>query len=237
MFWSIINFIKEVFSPKRCIWCKKYGFFICPECLKKTKEYTEICYVCKKNSTDFTIHENCKKSSNIHFLDKIIILTHYSSDNISTLIKNAKYYGQKDILEDFGSYLVKKLYAYEKIDNPCDYILLTPPMFYFKLWKRKYNQWEELLKVISKLTNIPLSFNVLKKIKYTKQQSKIFWKERFNNLEWSFEMVKYNKFLIEGKKIILVDDVISTGTTLNELAKILKNNGVKSVIWLVIASD
>lgn len=237
MFETIINFIKDIFSPKRCIWCNINGFFICPDCLKKSHEYESICYICKKASEDFSLHYRCKKRSNIHFLDKIIILTHYSSENIQTLIKNAKYYGQKDILEDFWIYLGKKLYKYEQIENKDEYILLTPPMFFFRKWKRKYNHSEILTKIVSKITSIPFSFKVLKKIKFSQQQSKMFGYERFNNIANSFIVKKGFTPLIEGKKVILVDDVISTGTTLDELAKILKANWATSVMGLIIASD
>lgn len=233
----ILNYIKEFFSPKRCIWCKRHWFFICPDCLKKTNEYEEICYICKKRSENFSLHHRCRLHSNIHFLDKIIILTHYSSQNISRLIKDAKYYWEKDILDDFWIYLAKKLYKYEQIEDKNEYILLTPPMYFFRKWKRKYNQWEVLTKIISNITSIPFSFKVLKKVKFTQQQSKTHGKKRIHNIENSFTIRKKYIPLIDWKKVILIDDVISTGATLDELANILKENWAISVMWLVIASD
>lgn len=237
MYENIINWIKDIFSPKRCIWCKIPNFFICPDCLKKTNEYEPICYICKKPSDDFLLHHRCKHHSNIHFLDKIIVLTHYSSHNIQTLIKHAKYYWETDILDDFWIYLAKKLYKYQQIENKDEYILLTPPMFFFRKWKRQYNHGEILTRVVSKISSIPFSFKVLKKIKFTQQQSKMHGIQRFHNIKNSFIVRKNFIPMIEGKKVIVIDDVISTGTTLDELAKVLKQNGAVSVIGLVIASD
>jgi predicted amidophosphoribosyltransferase len=60
--------------------------------------------------------------------------------------------------------------------------------------------------------------------------------ERLVNLKWVFKINKRKISKIKDKNIIIIDDVISTWTTINEIAKILKENGAKNIIWLIIAS-
>jgi predicted amidophosphoribosyltransferase len=62
------------------------------------EHFSDICYVCKKKSENFIVHNKCK--NNIYY-DNLIILTHYKNNHISKLIKDLKFYNKKDILEDF----------------------------------------------------------------------------------------------------------------------------------------
>ena len=86
---------------------------------------------------------------------------------------------------------------------------------------------------MSKISQIQYKNNILSKIKLTKQQSKLDRKNRINNLKDSFRINQS----VENKILIVIDDVISTWTTLNEVSKLLKQNWAKTVIWLIIASD
>jgi ComF family protein len=102
--------------------------------------------------------------------------------------------------------------------------------------KRWYSSSEVLCKYFSSISKIKYEKNVIKKIKNVKQQSKLKKEERLINLKWAFKMNKRKIDKIKNKNIIIVDDVVSTWTTINEIAKILKENGAKYIIWLVIAS-
>jgi predicted amidophosphoribosyltransferase len=82
---------------------------------------------------NFEIHEDCKKESNI---DQIIVLTHYKNSVIKKLIKDAKFYKKKDILEDFSFYLSKLLLKYQKNIKKSDQLLIPVPMYFLRKWKR-----------------------------------------------------------------------------------------------------
>jgi len=231
----MFNFIKNILAPKKCYSCGQEWHFLCPKCMSKMSTFESICYVCKRKSIKFSIHYNCQK---LIVLDKIIILTHYKQKLIKKLIKDAKYYYKKDILEDFSIYLSKLLLENIENKNIDNYILVPMPMYYFRKWQRWYNQSEVLAKNIWKITKIMINNNLIKRVKNTRQQSKLSKKERLKNLTNAF---KINKNLVDkidkNKIIIIVDDVISTWTSINSIAKLLKDYWFKNVIWLIIASD
>lgn len=231
---TIFNFIKDIFSPKICYSCKKEWHFLCPQCLSKLKNFKEFCFVCKQINYEFSIHKSCWK--NVYY-DKIIILTHYKNTIIKKLIKDSKFYWKKDILEDFWKYLSTLFLKNEEIKKIEDYLIVALPMFFLRKLIRWYNQSEILAKYIWKELNISYNFKIIKKIKHTTQQSKLSKLKRENNLKNTFKI--NDKYLdeIRWKTIILVDDVVSTWTTINEISKLFKKNWVKNVIGIVIASD
>ena len=83
-------------------------------------------------------------------------------------------------------------------------------MHFLRKLKRGYNHSEILAKQIAKSTDIKLEKNLIKKTKYSRQQSTISKKERLQNLEKSFSIAKSKVDIIDNKNFILVDDVIST---------------------------
>jgi len=231
---KIINLIKDTISPKICYSCKKEWHFLCQQCQKTIWEHFPYCYICKSKSQKYMLHWQCQ--TNVNF-DKIIVKYHYKNNTIKRLIKDSKYYNRHEILYEFWQSLSNLLLENEHFENEKDYIIIASPMYLFRKLIRGYNHSEILAKIISKETQILYNFDIIKKVRHTKQQSKLNKKERENNLKWAFSINK--KFLnqIIWKNIIVVDDVISTWTTINEIAKILKTNKAKKVIWLVIASD
>lgn len=235
---KIFKIIKDIIAPKKCYSCNKEWHFLCNECYNKLHNFDEICYVCKSYSENYKIHENCKKWV---YFDNILVLTHYKNKVIKKLITDSKFHHKKDILEDFSEYLWELLTEHINneywIMNIEDFIIIPTPMYFLKKFTRWYNQSEILARYISKITWINYQKNIIKKSKNTKQQSTLSKEERLKNLENAFKIK--NKYLdkIDNKIIIIVDDVISTWTTLNQISKILKNNWAQKVIWLCIASD
>jgi competence protein ComFC len=186
---------------------------------------------------DFLLHRQCKKGNLLQSLEKIILLAHYKDSYIARLIKDAKYYHKKDILEDMGKYLAEQFAKYEEIKEKESYIITAPPMYFLKKWKRSYNHSEILWKHIANILWIEAYFKLLKKTKYTKQQSRLSQKDREKNILSSFVFNEKAREKIIGKTIIIVDDVISTWATISEMAHILQKNWAKKIIALIIASD
>jgi ComF family protein len=229
----MLNFLKDIIAPKKCYSCNKEWHFLCPQCMSKMSNFNSICYVCKQKTDNFKTHKNCQKW---FYLDQLIILTHYKQEPIKKLIKDAKFYYKKDILDDFAKYLWEKLLI--NIKNKDDYIFIPVPMYFLRKWKRWYNQSEILVNYLVRFLHINKNFKIIKRIKNTRQQSKLSRQKRLQNLEKAFKINKKELDKIDkNKTIVLIDDVISTWTTLNLIAKLLKDNWFVSVIWLVIASD
>ncbi len=237
----LIDFFKEILAPKRCYSCRKEWTFLCEKCQKKLKNFSSICYLCKRKSSNFEIHKECKKKSleeeNIDFeIDKIIIFSHYKNFVIKKMIEDFKFYFKKDIWEDFSKILTKK-FKENNIEEKENYIIIYPPMFFIKRILRWYNPSKILAKNISKNLGISLEKNILKKAKNTKSQKFLSRQDRLINLNNSLKINKKQVDKIVDKNIIIVDDIISTWATLNEIVKILKKAGAKKVVWLIVASD
>lgn len=231
---KIYNFLKDILAPKKCYSCNIEWHFLCEKCLSNMSKIEPFCYSCKGKSDNFEIHTSCLWDV---YYDKIILLSHYKNKNISKLIKDFKFYWKKDIWEDFWNYLSSNFFENEIYKNTDNYIIIFPPMWFIKKLKRGYNHSEILAKIISSKTNIKLEKKLIKKSRQTRQQSKLSRKERLLNLEGSFKINIKKIDNLDKKTVIIVDDVISTGSTINEISKVLKQNWVQKIIWLIVASD
>ena len=100
---------------------------------------------------------------------------------------------------------------------------------------RGYNQTELISKKLAKDLKIESSNKVLRKVIDTKKQSTLTKKERIKNVENAFNVV--NSKSIENKNVILLDDIFTTGSTLNECSRMLKLAGTKEIAILTIAVD
>jgi len=116
------------------------------------------------------------------------------------------------------------------------YDLLIPiPLNSVKKRERSYNQSELIANGISAVTGLPVNNKLLVRKKYTISQTNLDLHERKTNVEDAFKVEK-EKHSIENKNIILVDDVITTGATLNFAAKELVESGAEKVIGFAVAS-
>lgn len=212
---SFIDALIEFFFPYFCVGCSKKDTLLCQSCFEQIEFFS------------FEIHKN----EQLQYLDKIIVVTKYQGV-VKKLIHEFKYKGVIDI----GKVMGKIFYRCANIP-PADF-LVPIPIHNQKRKQRGFNQSEEMVKELAKHLKIPVA-NLLIKTKNTRSQMSIQDRsERENNLIDSFAINSIaEKYLSENQNtsVILVDDVITTGSTLNECAKILKQNGVKTVTALVFA--
>ena len=229
---KIIEFIKDIIAPKKCYFCSAEGHFFCPQCYKSFPIISELCYVCKHSSSHFTIHDHCRR-----YLDVQSLIVLFPYQKIQKLIKDSKYYAKKDILQDVWDYAWKVLLEKLEIRNSSDYIILPIPMNFWRKSKRWYNHADILAKYISKSSGIDYHTKIIKRVKNTLQQSRLTRTERLSNLDGAFKIDDKYKHLIGWKKIILVDDVVSTWVTFLEVAAAFDGQDIVSIDCLAIASD
>lgn len=110
-------------------------------------------------------------------------------------------------------------------------VLMPVPLFWWKKIRRGYNQAELLAQTISQETGIPIQ-NVLTRVKNTKTQTRLSESERCDNVKNAFT-VQTND--IKDKKVLLIDDVLTTGATIQECARVLKDAGACEVYSCVAA--
>ncbi len=119
-------------------------------------------------------------------------------------------------------------------------VLVPVPLDKTKLKNRGYNQSEELAKELSKVLKVPVFSDVLTKIKQTSPQMELKKEEREKNLAGAFAIkncAPSGVAQFSGKKVFLVDDVYTTGSTINECARVLRDAGAKSVWGICIARE
>ena len=222
----------DILAPKNCYICKQKGSFICQNCFDKIKPFPSQCYICKTKSNNFNTCQECK---NRFLIDKVIVLSYYEGV-ISSLIKDAKFKNKHDIYNDIIPFLYNKFILNEKMIRKDDYILVWIPSHFLRRFKRGYDTSNIICKAFSKESWIKYERKIIKKIKNTKQQSHLTKELRLSNLNWTFEFNQKYKEKLSWKTVIIIDDVMSTWSTINEISKVLKMNWAKKLIWLIIAS-
>lgn len=201
-----------------------------------------ICYLCREErcGEKAYICPDCHGrldilNEEIHIDSPYISKTYYSlSYNrfIREKIRDYKFNGKNYLYKPFGEIMVetaRKAGIHKEVDLIC-YI----PSHRRKEALRGYNQAELLGRHISRRLGIPLSIGNLIKIKWTKDQSGLNRLERKSNLGKSFRIKDEKE--IRGKKILLIDDIITTGGTLEECSRVLIEKGVKNLVGLTLTS-
>jgi len=236
IFNRIGKFLLDLLFPKSCLGCQKEGEFLCQDCLSiiEILEY-QFCPYCRKRVIEGKTCHSCKKFTK---LDGLYFATSYQNYLVKKLIFKFKYQPFiKELKKPLASLIITHFQLLEigKSDFS-DYLLVPVPLEKKRLKWRGFNQAEEIAKEIAKsLERARVINNVLFKIKETLPQIELSEKEREENVKGVF-LVKNNEKLI-GRKILLVDDVYTTGATMNECARILKESGAKEVWGVTIARE
>jgi len=155
---------------------------------------------------------------------------------VKELIHQFKYKEKKYLANPLGKLLVDFVEEYLE-EERFDYIIPIP-LEKARQKKRGYNQAELLARVLGEAVNKPIFTNLVERRKKTKPQFGLNREERFENLSGAFEISKSRKedvATIAGKTVLLLDDLATTGATLNECARALKEAGVSEVYGLVLA--
>lgn len=164
-----------------------------------------------------------------NFFDKAISSFDYVG-YMQALIKNFKYANKRYLADIFAKYMSATLMA-SGLNVDC---VVAVPLSEKSLAKRGYNQSLLLARKVCELSNLPLIENNLIKIKDTDQQEKLSFKQRRENLLGAFKVTDKTPFV--GKNVLIVDDVKTTGTTLNRIAKVLKQSKANKVYGLTAVS-
>ena len=151
------------------------------------------------------------------------------SDAVRKLVHNMKYKGVSSLAVRFGGELARA-YAAQKASEKID-LLVPVPLHPARLRERGYNQAGLLAGGMTKVMQVRV-IHALRRIRYTKQQAKFDRDQRITNVKDAFRIVDPSE--IKGKNVALIDDVLTTGSTLNECAKELQQAGAGYIIAFTI---
>ncbi len=228
------NIILDLLYPKHitCNVCSKDifeedGNGICSECQKTLPKIVgQVCFRCGTPIHSIDRYcDLCKKAKPYEMARSC----YEYRGKIVTLIHNLKFHNAQYLAEDFAKDLCE-LYKNKKYD--CD-IIVPVPMTAQRLKSRGYNQAGLLANELAKLINLSIDENNLLKIKDTKSQVGLDFRERKDNLIDAFK-TKDRKFF-KGKKVLIVDDIFTTGATIECCARALKKGGASQVFAITIA--
>ncbi|MBI3274282.1 MAG: ComF family protein [Candidatus Colwellbacteria bacterium] len=235
-----INQILDTVFPKVCVGCGKFTGshdfdYVCRKCFKEIKTKSQLeCIGCKRHTNLGFTCVFCQKDNPI---DQLLITTDLAHKLVDKTLKVYKYEFIPDIykpLSVLARKSIKKLIAkgFNLFDdNP---LITAVPLHKTRLNKRGFNQAQLIAKDAADFFHMSYVDDVLVRKYNSKNQADIKTREdRLINVRNNFRIG--NSQAVKGRSVILVDDICTTGATLNECAKVLKENGAGRVVGFVIA--
>lgn len=236
-----LSFVKFFFKncldlilPHCCLACGrevKQGGFVCQQCFTEIDFITEPCCSICGIPFDYADHNSicldCMQNKPDFDLARAVFLYEGVARKMALAFK---YADKIEAVSYFSQLMINAGSIFFK--NKIDYIIPVP-IHRYKLILRKYNQSALLAREIAKKTGIQISYDALIRNKNTKPQAMFHKKERFNNIKNVFKVNRTE--IIKNQNLLLIDDVLTTGATVSECAKIMKAGGAEKVYVLSLA--
>lgn len=221
----------ELLYPKTCCFCGKISVQeICDSCKEKVFYIKEP--RCKKCGKPIRYEEqeychDCQKQS-FHYVQGRSLWIHKGA--VPWSIYQFKYHNRRI----YGKFYAKELYrVYGESIKEWGIDLIVPvPLHWRRRRKRGYNQAEIVARYLGELTGIPIDTRLVIRKKYTEPQKTLNNKERVKNLKHVFDV---RKMTVREKNILLIDDIYTTGSTIDAISKILLEKGYNKVWFLTIS--
>jgi ComF family protein len=215
------EFYKTLFNliyPRYCNFCENKildgDIYFCNSC------YHTLDYL------DITNEQKLKRGLRS---ENFYSLFYFDFDSISQKIIHLIKYGKKPNL---GIKMGKEFGAKLSAHNITADFIIPLPLHISRERERGYNQAEVIAKGLSQILNIPIRTNIIKRIKYTKSQTKLSKEQREKNVRNAFVITECN---LTGKEIFILDDVITSGATINVCIDLLEKRGAKKITALSLA--
>ena len=201
---------------------------ICPGCKNKLVPIGEqVCFYCGKPlPEEEELCSGCRKERPLYKRGRAL----YSYDSAAASIYRFKYGGKREYAIFFGREMARELEDFICRVNPDG--LVPVPLSDRRLRTRGYNQAALLAEEIGRRTGIPVYSRLVRRIRDTKPQKGLNAKERQNNLKKAFKIAQND---VKLSTIIIIDDIYTTGSTVNAVAKVLLEVGVREVYYMALA--
>ncbi|MCD4761176.1 hypothetical protein K8R42_04740 [bacterium] len=215
---KLLNNLLGFIWPQFCLGCKKEGGLCCAYCLN-----------------DIILEDSSKinwPDKNDFYFDECHVCCHYENRLVQKILKSYKY----SYLENLAKLLVNILEKQaRRLSLPEQTIITNIPLHKNKLKKRGFDQTEILAKKLAGQLNLKYT-PLLKRIRQTKTQAQLSKTERRKNVSRAFKTLGAARQM-PGGTILLIDDITTTGSTLNQAARALKQAGYQKIICLVLAKN
>jgi ComF family protein len=219
----------DLLFPPDCVHCHATNSWICPNCINEIAFITTT--VCQRCGTPAPVDvpslcKQCRKNP-LQYVDGIRVAAYFEDNPIRSAIHSLKYRNHKALTSILSDMLVDAFYRYHLSAD----VIIPVPLHSSRLKERGYNQSELLARQLGRQLQLPVDTVSLHRIRKTKSQMTLGADERHRNVANAFSC---NNTLF-NQNILLIDDVCTTGSTLDFCAAALKERGVTSVWGLALA--
>lgn len=221
---AALHGVIDALLPQDCLLCAADAGpeILCPDCRDSLPNLTgERCPVCAQPTPQSQVCGACLKSSPA--FDGTLVVWRYAFP-VDKLIQTLKFEHRLAL----AGFFARRMLAGER---PPGDVIVPLPLSAHRLRERGFNQAVEIARPLARALGLPLDTQGVLRRLDTGPQSRLPWKERRRNVRGAFE----GRTDYTGKTVIAVDDVMTTGATLDEFARTLKKHGAKSVVNWVTA--
>ena len=225
-----MSFIRDLLFPKHCLVCGYLGAYICGSCRNKLRYVSrDRCFNCGRESLYGLTHPGCRRP---YDLDGVMALLYYN-DTLRAVIKNIKYrlvrQAFDDLFKSIDPLKIEKINFFKKLDS--ELFLCPIPLHVSRDRARGFNQAAIIADWMNNFLELEKSDLLIRKKKTATQAQLRDRRRRYQNLRGAFAA----KTPTAGMRIILVDDVVTSGSTIREAARMLKRQGAARVYALSLA--
>ena len=226
----------DLVFPISCLVCGRDGTYLCESCLTKLpKLEKQICLVCQKPAPFGKTHPTCVSRNTV---DGAVAGLSYKDPKVNEIIRMFKYNFVSDLAKPLSLAIIQAMNNQGLNDYFQDFTIVPVPLHKRRYNWRGFNQSDLLSTALAEKLNIPVKTDLVMRRKFTQPQTKLSASDRKKNLENAFELTGNGDnpdTSVGAMKILLLDDVVTSGATANELAKLLKR-GKASEVWIISAA-
>ena len=213
---TIKDFLLDLIFPKICVACGKISQHLCNECQASIKPVFGYKVVPQ--------------------LDEVMFIWHYDNQVIKALIKSFKYDFIIELANNLNYFFHQLDYSNKlKMFSSADFLVPVPLHQKRQLW-RGFNQSLIIAELLAQIINLPVKNDLITRVVATKQQARLGLTDRLLNLQAAFKVIDLLDDSLISKKIILIDDVLTTGATLTAMAQALRSKGFSEIKAIVLAA-
>jgi len=228
--------------PPACAFCKRDlenddeavdGIRLCERCRKNfTSDQRSACLKCGMSVGPYVDTKNgCLECSRRHFRFTQVIRLGVYEDNLRTACIRGKSRGAEPLAAALASFLWKR--QQDRLQEFSPDVVISVPQYWLHWFTRPHHQAQTMAEVLAERLTIPCDERAVRKVRRTVDQSSLPRSKRLKNLEHAFRTRR--GIPLKNKRVLLVDDILTTGTTSNEVARVLLRAGASSVAVAVIA--
>lgn len=231
------QWLLDIVLPYECVGCGVAHEWICASCVDQVIPVMQgRCMWCHQPSPGGTTHDACKEQVHLEG----VVVTHRKQDILKQLIHLLKYHHVTDIAQVMAQMMVRSVERdplSEALLLCRDVVLVPVPLHPRREWHRGYNQAALIAQQLGALWNVPVLNTLLRRLRHTQPQAQLSRAARMKNMHNMFALTDDDKSTSVPSTVVLVDDVMTTGATMNDAARALKDAGVSTVYGLVVVRE